>query len=320
MEKSFPGIISGLKLVDNFKVMKRLKVILVFFAFGIIFYLYWRNKLDSGKLNLPLKNSKKIETISNEKSPIFPIPQKPIEKLDSTEESREIYISKINKIIKKQYQEIEECEKEFDAHFGDLLKMNKEKQLEYIKDPNNLDNLLDKFSNINFTTPSSAKVIKELANPMSEQVKVTEIYHKPGSQDRVDICSPRGKRDILELLYKSKIKKKAIIRPLIEFFENENSTLNYPHVLFDQIIELKKLLKIQGVKESEYPQLGKIDKDFKAFDKKISEIMNELSPRENATWDYQEEKLEYEFALKLQADIKMLLNQIKEDLAYQRKQ
>lgn len=287
--------------------MKLLKISLIFLILGILLYFFWPNKHEAQK-------PKNIKVISQDKTKI---PQK-IETLDKSEKSKEIeiknYINMLNKTIKAQYKEIEECEKEFDVHFRDLLEMAKEKQLEYIKDRNNLETLLDKFSSINFTTPSSAKVIKLFADPISGQVKITDIYHKPGLQDRVEICNVRGKWDILELLYQSKIKKKEIMRALIDFFENENATLDYPGILYNQVIELKKLLYINGISESKFPILGQIVKDYEAFEIKITKKMNEYSPRENATWDYEEAKLEHDFALKLQGEIKLLLKQIKEDL------
>lgn len=293
--------------------MKKLKILLLTLAFGNAIYFLWSKRLDLRKSFEPI-NTKKITKI---KIPL-------VKNGTSTNTPKEFnsfeiknYINNLNKTIKAQYKEVEECEKEFDVHFRDLLEMTKEKQLEYLKDRNNLEYILDKFSSITFTTLSSAKVIEGFANPISASVRITDIYHKPGLQDRVETCSPRGKMDILELLYKSKIQKKDIMRGLINFFENEISTLDYPWILFNQIIELKKLLKLNGIPESKYPGLGQIEKDFKAFDIKIKKIMNEYTPRKNATWDYQEAKLEYEFALKLQADIKSLLKGIKEDLTQQ---
>lgn len=293
--------------------MKKLKILLLTMAFGNAIYFLWSKRLELEKFTVPTNSKKTTRT------------QIPVVKNDiSTNTANELnnfeiknYINRLNKTIKTQYKEIEECEKEFDVHFKDLLEMTKEKQIEYLKDGNNLEYILDKFTSIPFTTPSSAKVIKEFANPISGKVRITDIYHKPGLQDRVETCSPRGKIDILELLYKSKIRKKAIMLGLISFFENENSTLDYPGILFNQIIELKKLLKLNGIPDSKYPSLGQIEDDFKAFDIKINKIMNEYTPRKNATWDYREEKLEYEFALKLQFDIKLLLKEIKEDLIKQ---
>jgi len=292
--------------------MKQFKTTLIFLVVGLIFYFFWQNKFDSKNPTLPPKESEKIDVPVKANTLL----QAPKEKSGKVEDSREIeikdYITKLNKTIKTQYKEIEECEKEFDVHFGDLLEMSEKKQLEYISDPNNLEALLDKFSSINFTTPSSAKVIKEFADPISEQVKITDVYHKPGLQDRVEICSARGKKDIIELLFKSKIKKKAILRALIDFFENENATLDYPWILYNQIIELKNLLKFQGIPESKFLDLGEIEKDFKEFDKKISNLLNQTPPRESATFNLEEAKFQYEFARKLQAEIKSLLQQIKE--------
>lgn len=293
--------------------MNKLKIILITLAIINALYFLWSKVSKSEKFNLKISKTESI------KKPIKT--QGQITKRDNstgkTKFFKEIeiknYISKLNKTIKAQYKEIEDCEKEFDVHFRDLLVMTEEKKLEYIKDPNNLDFILDKFSSINFTTPSSAKVIKEFANPILEKIKITEIYHKPGLQDRVEICEVRGKRDILELLYKSKIKKKAIMIALIDFFENENSTLDYPWILYNQIVELKKLLKNNKIPESKFPKLEQIEKDFKAFNIKINKIMSDYRPKENATWDYQEERFEYEFALKLQSDIKSLLKEIKDD-------
>ena len=291
--------------------MKKLGVILIILALGIIIYFYQNNKIESESLSPIVKKPKNIE-VSKIENPISG--QTLPTKIKSAKEIEiKNYINKLNKTIKTQYKEIEDCEKEFNVHFGDLLKMKEAKQLEFIQDENNLLDLIDKFSSINFTTPSSAKVLKEFANPISEEVKITEVYHKPDLQDRVEICSPRGKKDILNLIYKSKIKKNAIMRALIEYFGNENSTLDLPYILFDQISEIKKLLKFQGIAESQYPKLRKIEKEFKIFDKKISDLMNAYSPRENATLDYQEAKLEYEYALKLQAEIKDLLRDIKDN-------
>ena len=196
--------------------MKKLGIILIIFSLGIIIYFYQNNKIESESLNPIVKKPKNIE-VSKIETPISG-QTLPTEIKSSKEIEVKNYINKLNKTIKTQYKEIEDCEKEFNVHFGDLLKMNEAKQLEFIQDENNLLDLLDKFSSINFTTPSSAKVLEEFANPISEQVKVTEVYHKPDLQDRVEICSPRGKKDILNLIYKSKIKKNAIMRALIEYF------------------------------------------------------------------------------------------------------
>jgi hypothetical protein len=290
--------------------MKKLGSLVVILAFVAIIYFFWANKIETENIN-PIAERQKVTVVKKKNPP--KIQELPTNIQSSKEMEVKNYISKLNRTIKTQYKELEECEKEFDVHFGDLLEMNEKKKLEYISDPNNLEALLDKFSSINFTTPSSAKVLKEFANPVSEQVKITEVYHKPGLQDRVEICSPRGKKDILNLLYKSKIKKKAIMRALLEYFENENATLDLPYILFDQILELKKLLKFQGIPESRYPKLGKIEKEFKIFDKKIMDLLNTVPPRKYATLDYQEAKMEYEYALKLQADIKSLLRKISED-------
>ena len=290
--------------------MKKIWVILIILAFGAIIYFFQKNKTESENLHSIIDKAKNIQVKIEEKTKNPPI--LPTKVQSSKEIEVKNYIIKLNKTIKTQYKEIEDCEKEFNVHFGDLLKMNETKQLEFIQDENNLLDLIDKFSSINFTTPSSAKVLEEFANPISEQVKITEVYHKPGLQDRVEICSPRGKKDILNLIYKSKIKKNAIMRALIEYFGNENSTLDLPYILFDQISEIKKLLKFQGIPESQYPKLGKIEKEFKFFDKKIMDLMNAVTPRKKATWDSQEARLEYEYALKLQAEIKDLLRDIKD--------
>jgi hypothetical protein len=321
MEKSFPGIISGLKLVDNFNVMKRFKAFLVYLSVGIIFYLYWQHRLDSEKQIPPLKNSKKIETISDRKSEIPPTPPKPTQIIPSEKpvKSKKImgfsvteknnYFQKIRDTIKDQWKELEECENEFDLNFGELMKMGPNQAKDYLSDPNNLDNFLEKFSSFNMTTPSSAKMIKLLAEPIASEVDKKEIIETVGF---VKTCRDLEKSNLLWVLHNLKNKNQLTAQATIGFFENENSTLTYPDILYKQIWDIKIFLDDYGIDRTAFPEITQIEKDQAAHLKKLDKIYETMTPEERATFKLRIQKEDYEYAIQLQPKIQLLLKKIKE--------
>ena len=104
------------------------------------------------------------------------------------------YLTKIRDIIKDQWKELEECESDFDEKFGALLALDRADAVNYLKDPINLDIFLEKLSSFKGTTPSSAKMLKELAMPITTQLDGEEIVETVGF---VKTCRDNNKRELI---------------------------------------------------------------------------------------------------------------------------
>jgi hypothetical protein len=302
-------------------VFKRLQVFLVFLTFGIIFYSYWQYRIDSEKQNPSPKNTKKIETVANEKSVIPPTTPKPTQIIPSKkpEKDKKImgfsvteknnYFKKIRDTIKDQWKELEDCENEFDLHFGELMAKSDKQAMDYLSDANNLDNFLEKISSFNMTTPSSAKMIKLLAEPIASEVDRKEIIETVGY---VKTCRELEKSNLLQALHNLKNKNLTTAQATIAFFENENSTLTYPDILYKQIWDIKIFLDDYRIDRTAFSEITQIEKDQAAHLKKLDKIYETMTPEERTTFKHRIQKEDYEYAIQLQSKIKFLLDKIKE--------
>lgn len=299
-----------LLLADDINAMKPFRVFFITLVFSMAIYFIWQNRPKPEELPvLPpdpvVKNVPMIKEENPQISTPAPILSKK-EMKDFTFISKNKYFKKIRDTIKDQWKELEDCENEFDLQFGELIAMAPVQQLEFLKDPNNLDNFLEKISSFNMTTPSSAKMIKELAEPIASEVSGKEILDTVGY---VKTCRDTEKSTLLWILHNLNIKNQDTARAHIMFFENENSTLTYPEILFRQIYDLKIFLGDYGLKESDFPEIAQIEKEHQEFRKMESDI--HLSAEERVLFNSKTQKNDYEYAIKLQAKIKLLLEKVK---------
>lgn len=299
--------------------MGKLKVFLIFLVLGLVFYFYWHNKLNSKKFSSIPSPPKNIEIITpsetkNIKSEIITEQKKPPQSQPKsktkrfTEAEKTEYLQKIRDTIKDQWMELEDCENEFDMQFGELLSMDDKKIIEYLKDPNNLDNFLDKISSFNMTTPTSAKMIKELAEPIANEVEGNQIIKTVGF---VKLCRDGEKEKLIRILHNLQIKNQRTALAGVSFFENENSTLTYPSILSKRLFDIRLFIQGYGMKETDFPELGKLVNDLnKYFMRQYKESKN--SPMEEGViFNYKTQKEDYEYAIKLQKQINFLLQKIK---------
>ncbi|MFI5391456.1 MAG: hypothetical protein ACHQYQ_08850, partial [Bacteriovoracales bacterium] len=221
------------------------------------------------------------------------------------------YFKKIGDTIKDQWKELEECENEFDLNFGELMKMGPKQANDYLSDPNNLDNFLEKISSFNMTTPSSAKMIKLLAEPIASDVDRKEILETVGF---VKTCREFEKSNLLRALHNLKNKNQTTAQATIAFFENENSTLTYPNILYEQIWDIKTFLNDYGIDRTAFPEIDQIEKDQGAYHLRRGKIYDTMTSEERATFQPKIQKGDYEYAIQLQSKIKLLLKKIKEKI------
>lgn len=295
--------------------IKGIILILTIFSIGLVIYFWGSSNQEVSKQNISTNKPKDL--IPKAQKPPQPTIQviplnspekkKKLEGLSSIKKNQ--YFKKIRDTIKDQWNELEECENEFDMHFGDLLKMGQEQAMEYLKDPNNLDNFLEKISSFNMTTPSSAKMIKQLAEPIASEMDWMEILETVGY---VKTCRDREKYNLRYILFNLKNKNKKTAWATIAFFENENSTLTYPDILYNQIVDLVPFLEYYGLKKSDFPEIAQIKKDQMEFHKRKSQIYERVAPEDTGKFNPKAQKEDYDYALKLQPRIKSLLKKIKE--------
>jgi hypothetical protein len=228
----------------------------------------------------------------------------PLKKAPERDESE--YFTEIRDIIKDQWKELEECEYEFDDMFGHILKLGIEDQIRYLKDPGNLDIFLENLTNINWTTPSSAKMIKELAMPIASKVDPAEILDTVGI---VKTCKVPQKRTLLTLLSYYLHQDKRAIFTYLTFLENEVSTLTYPRIIYGNVYELKSLFFTLKIDETKYPELKRLEKIFKNFvdlDIRTARTSSDFNPHL--------QRIYYKQALIIQKEIKKTLKAVKRDL------
>jgi len=301
-----------LLLADNIDVVKPFRIFFITIVFSLVIYFIWQKKHKSEELPIIPINPKvkSIGLIKEENikvsttAPIIPVK----EKTDFSLIAKNKYIKKIRDTINDQWKELEDCENEFDLQFGELIAMAPDQQLEYLNDPNNLDNFLEKISSFNMTTPSSGKMIKELAEPIAKEIDGKEILETVGY---VKTCRDVEKASLYWIFHNLKTKNQDTARAAISFFENENSTLTYPDILARQIYDIKTFLEDYGLKESDFPEIAQLGKDHVEYREKMAEIYKNQSPEERVLFNSKTQKYDYEYAVKLQLKIKLLLEKIK---------
>lgn len=298
--------------------MKFFFLILVLLTIGITLYFGWTKNQDEVKLDISVKEPKQVKALENTEKKFLSspstsiIPSKKIKLIEKTKgfsiAEKKHYFQKISETIKDQWMELEDCENEFDMHFGELLSMDDQKIIEYLKDPNNLDNFLDKISSFNMTTPTSAKMIKELAEPIANEVEGNQIIKTVGF---VKLCRDGEKDKLIRILHNLQIKNPKTALAGVSFFENENSTLTYPGILGKRLYDIRFFIQDYGLKEADFPELSKLIKDLdKYFVRQYNESKN-LPEQEGVIFNYKNQKEDYEYAIKLQKQINFLLQKIK---------
>lgn len=294
--------------------IKGIILILTIFSIGLVIYFWGSSNQEVSRPNISTNKPKDL--VPKEQKPHQPTIQviplnnpekkKKLEGLSSIKKNQ--YFKKIRDTIKDQWNELEECENEFDLRFGELLKLDDKAALEYLKDPNNLDNFLENVSSFNMTTPSSAKMIKQLAEPITSEVDGKEIVDTVGY---VKTCRSSQKSTLVWFLLNLKNKNQISALATIAYFENENSTVTYPSILIQQIFDIKSFLGNYGIDQSSFPEISEIEKDYAAHSKRISEIYTNVAPENQGNFNPKVQKEDYDFAVKLQAKIKLLLGKIK---------
>jgi len=152
-------------------------------------------------------------------------------------------------------------------------------------------------------------MIKLLAEPIASDVDRKEILETVGY---VKTCRDIEKSNLLWALQNLKNKNQITAQATIAFFENENSTLTYPYILYKQIWDIKTFLDDYGIDKSAFPEIAQIEKDQAAYYERSGKIYKTLTPEERGTFDPKTHKESYEFAIQLQSKIKLLLDKIKE--------
>jgi len=223
-----------------------------------------------------------------------------------TKQDEAEYFNEIRDIIKDQWKELEECENDFDERFGHLTILDTKELISYLNDTSNLDDFLDKLSTFKGTTPSSAKMIKELAEPIVAQIDPNEIIETVGM---VKTCRDFQKGNLLFLLKDVKRKDKKMIKAVLNFLESEVSTLTYPRILLGKVIMLEDFLSTLDIKKSKYPQLKQLNVLFKGFTDKDIRIA-----RNHPAFNLEVQKYYYDFSLIYQKEIQNTLKVIKKDL------
>lgn len=287
--------------------IKKIIFILAIFSIGLVLYFGSSSNQEASRSNISTKKPKNL--IPNENK--LPLPPTQVIPLNKPEKNKNLgefssikknkYFKKIRDTIKDQWNELEECENEFDLRFGELLKLDDKQALEYLNDPNNLDNFLENISSFNMTTPSSAKMIKQLAEPIANDVDGKEILDMVGY---VKTCRSSQKSTLVWFLINLKNKNQITALATIAYLENENSTLTYPNILIKQIFDIKSFLGNYGIDQSTFPEIAQIEKDYEAYDKRTA-------MEERTNFNPKAQKNDYEFALILQPKIKLLLEKIK---------
>ncbi len=296
--------------------MKKIILILALLSLGLALYFGWPSK-EEPILSTEKPEKLKTPIIAEEKKPIStptqiipskkPIKDKKIKGFSATEKN--IYFKKIKDTIKDQWKELEDCENEFDLHFDELMAMGPKQTMDYLSDANNLENFLEKFSSFNMTTPSSAKMIRLLAEPIASDVDRKEIIDTVGF---VKTCKAREKSNLLWAIHNLKNKNQATAQATIAFLENENSTLTYPDILYQQIWDIKTFLDDYGIDKSTLPEIAQIEKDYSDYGRRLTKIYETRTPEESGTFDPKTHKESFEFAIQLQSKIQLLLKKLKE--------
>ncbi len=291
-------------------------IILIFAIFSIGIVIYFGTPSEQ-EVSTPNISTKKPEDLipKGQKLPPSSNQAMPINKTEKNKNlagfsliKKNQYFKKIRDTIKDQWNELEECENEFDLRFGELLKLDDKDALVYLNDPNNLDNFLENVSSFNMTTPSSAKMIKQLAEPITNDVEGKEILDTVGY---VKTCRSSQKSTLVWFLLNIKNKNQITALATIGFFENENSTLTYPNILFKQIFDIKSFLENYGIDPSTFLEISQIETDYAAYSKRKSEIYTNLAPENQENFNSKAQKEDYDFAVKLQSKIKLLLGKVK---------
>jgi len=289
-----------------------LPIILIVISALVIFFL-WPTKYEPEDWNSFKEPSMPVEeTIKRErpkeikKEPeVAKIAVSPKSKGFAKQEEAE-YFNNIRDIIKDQWEELEKCEADFDDKFAPLLKLGIEGRIRYLNDPVNLDIFLENITNFQGTTPSSAKMLKELAMPIASHIDGNEIMDTVGF---IKTCRENQKRQLITTISYFLHKNKNAINAALTFLENEISTLTYPSILYSKVYELKSLLFALKIDESRYPELKSLEKIYNNYTDKDMRTARSASP-----FNPEIQKLSYEHALILQKEIQKTIKAVKRDL------
>jgi hypothetical protein len=146
---------------------------------------------------------------------------------------------------------------------------------------------------------------------MQSDVDRKEIIETVGY---VKTCRTYEKSTLLWVLHNLKNKNQSTAQATIAYFENENSTLTYPDILYQQIWHIKNFLDDYGIDKSDFPEITQIEKDQAAYYERSAKISNTLTPEERGTFNPKTHNESYEFAIQLQSMIQLLLKKIKEKI------
>lgn len=285
-------------------------LVLIIIAVGA--YLLWPTRYEpegwdsfKGPVEEKVLIEKKEVVVEKEEKVLKPKNIKPKTEGFSKQDEAE-YLTKIRDIIKDQWKELEDCESDFDEKFGALLALDRVDAVNYLKDPTNLDTFLEKLSTFKGTTPSSAKMLKELAMPITTQLDGEEILETVGF---VKTCRDNSKRELIiiigNFLNKSKKAKLAYLTAL----ENEVSTLTYPRILYQYFYHLEAWLPELNIKESDIPEIKRLKDTYKKFidlDLRTARVSSDFNP--------EVQRNAYEHALIIQRELQKTFKAVKKEL------
>jgi len=281
-------------------------ILVLIIVISIAAYLLWPVRYEPENW-VSLRDEEKIETPKETKILFEKKIVKKKEKAQAKEERSEVeYITDIRDIIKDQWKELEECENDFDEKFAYFLGLNLTEKIKYLNDPSNLDDYLDNLKSFKGTTPSSGKMIKELADPLAAKIDPNEIFETVGY---VKTCEDNQKSLLIGILERVKRKDRKTIDAVFTFLESEVSTLTYPRILNENVSLLNNFLFSLGIKKEKYPQIEKLNISFYRY---VDEDMR--MARNHHGFNANTQKHDFEFALIFQKDIQKALREIKKDL------
>ena len=161
----------------------------------------WVSLRDGPETERPFKKERKSS------------PEKKVDKVEKATKEKKLkegrsegeYITDIRDVIKDQWEELEECENDFDEKFGGFSLLNWDDKIKFLNDPSNLDNYLDNLNSFKGTTPSSGLMIRELADPIAAKIDPNEMFETVGY---VKTCRDNFKMGLITALGQIKRKDK----------------------------------------------------------------------------------------------------------------
>ena len=213
-------------------------------------------------------------------------------------------LENLRAVITKQWDELHECESQFDQMFGKYIKEDDSaKKL----NENEIAEIAENMENFAAVTPSSGQMIAMLAQDVNKQIDPKIVQETVGY---VKYCRNYEKSSLFYMLISATQNKNEAAKAAFTLLEKELSVLTYNSFYQGLLAPMASLSSFIGKGQ-------KYEEEIKTIQEKINKSIKKESDgfkKCNEGYCFPAQKIMYKESKEIQKDLQRILKEIKEDL------